>query len=236
MNRLVDMQELLSQATTLEEVQSFVEGLRGAYDLEHLVYHSVNSTGDQYGALTYDQAWVERYIEKDYARIDPVVQGCYRLFHPIDWKSLDWSAKPARSFLGEANQAGLGNQGFSVPIRGPSGQFALVSINHRCRDDTWKSYTDEHAADLLLISHYLNEKALEIEGYGDRTPTRSLSPRERDTLTLLATGANRASIAESLKISESTLRVYIESARFKLGAANTTHAVAIALTHGLIVV
>lgn len=236
MNRLVDMQEVLSQATTLEEVQTFVEDLRAAYDLEHLVYHSVNSTGDQYAALTYEQDWVERYIDKDYARIDPVVQGCYRLFHPIDWKALDWSAKATRSFLGEANGAGLGNQGFSVPIRGPSGQFALVSINHRCSDDTWANYTNERAADLLLISHYLNEKALRIEGNSERAPTRSLSPRERDTLTLLATGANRANIAESLNISESTLRVYIESARFKLGAANTTHAVAMALTHGLIVV
>lgn len=236
MNRLVDMQEVLSQATTLEEVQTFVEDLRAVYDLEHLVYHSVNSTGGQYAALTYDQNWVERYIEQDYARIDPVVQGCYRQFQPIDWKTLDWSAKASRAFLGEAGDAGLGNQGFSVPIRGPSGQFALVSINHKCTDDTWASFTSERVADLLLISHYLNEKALQIEGNPDRGPTRSLSPREKDALTLLATGANRANVAEQLKISESTLRVYIESARFKLGAANTTHAVALALTHGLIVV
>lgn len=39
-----------------------------------------------------------------------------------------------------------------------------------------------------------------------------------------------------LSLSEHTLRAYIESARSKLGAANTTHAVARALTDGLIVV
>jgi DNA-binding CsgD family transcriptional regulator len=43
-------------------------------------------------------------------------------------------------------------------------------------------------------------------------------------------------VAESLSISEHTLRVYIESARFKLGALNTTHAVARAMSRGLIVV
>lgn len=230
------MQEALAQATTLSDVQGFVESLRNVYDIEHLVYHSVNSTGEQYAALTYEQDWVERYLEKDYARLDPVVQGCYRRFHPIDWKALDWSAKAARNFLGEAVQAGVGNQGFSVPIRGPSGQFALFSVNQKCNDATWASFTNERVADLLLISHYLNEKALQIEGGPDRGPVRSLSPREKDTLTLLATGQNRAAIAEALQISESTLRVYIESARFKLGAANTTHAVAMALTHGLIVV
>lgn len=236
MNRLVDMQDALSQATTLEELQTFVEDLRAVYDLEHLVYHSVNSTGGQYAALTYDPEWVERYLDKDYARIDPVVQGCYRQFQPMDWKTLDWSPKASRAFLSEACDSGLGNQGFSVPIRGPSGQFAVVSVNHKCNDDTWASFTSERVADLLLISHYLNEKALQIEGNPNRGPTRSLSPREKDTLSLLATGANRANIAETLNISESTLRVYIESARFKLGAANTTHAVAMALTHGLIVV
>ncbi|SFR40942.1 helix-turn-helix transcriptional regulator [Litoreibacter janthinus] len=236
MNKLVDMQEVLSQAKTLEEVQRFVEGLRDVYDLEHLVYHSVNCVGGQYAALTYSQDWVDRYIENDYARIDPVIQGCYQQFHPIDWKALDWSSKSARALLGEATEAGLGNQGFSVPIRGPSGQFALFTINHKCSDDTWSAFTNERIEDLILISHYLNEKALQIEGRPDRGPIRALSPREKDTLTLLATGANRANIADVLKISESTLRVYIEGARFKLGASNTTHAVALALTHGLIVV
>jgi len=36
--------------------------------------------------------------------------------------------------------------------------------------------------------------------------------------------------------SNHSLRVYIESARFKLGALNTTHAVARAMSRGLIVV
>ena len=47
---------------------------------------------------------------------------------------------------------------------------------------------------------------------------------------------NRAQAALELEISENTLRVYIESARHKLGALNTTHAVARALGEGQIVV
>ncbi|MEM6409155.1 MAG: helix-turn-helix transcriptional regulator, partial [Pseudomonadota bacterium] len=38
------------------------------------------------------------------------------------------------------------------------------------------------------------------------------------------------------EISENTLRVYVESARHKMGALNTTHAVARALAAGQIVV
>ena len=55
-------------------------------------------------------------------------------------------------------------------------------------------------------------------------------------MTLLAVGYSRAQVAERLSISEHTLRAYVESARFKLGASNTTHAVARALSRGLIVV
>ena len=55
-------------------------------------------------------------------------------------------------------------------------------------------------------------------------------------MTLLAVGYSRAQVADTLSISEHTLRVYIESARFKLGALNTTHAVARALSRGQIVV
>jgi DNA-binding CsgD family transcriptional regulator len=47
---------------------------------------------------------------------------------------------------------------------------------------------------------------------------------------------NRAQAAAEMEISEHTLRVYIETARHKLGALNTTHAVARALSRGLIVV
>jgi DNA-binding CsgD family transcriptional regulator len=89
---------------------------------------------------------------------------------------------------------------------------------------------------MILVAHAFNRKALELEP--GRIPERAqaLSPREVDAMTLLAMGYNRAQVAQTLSISEHTVRVYIESARFKLGAMNTTHAVARALSRGLIVV
>ncbi len=228
--------EQLQEVRTLEQLNDQVVALRDTLDVEHIIYHSVNSTGEQYAALTYSPEWVERYLEKDYARIDPVVQACYRRFHPIDWKRLDWSSKGARNFLGEAIDSGVGNQGFSVPIRGPSGQFALFTVSDNATDDQWMLYTEENIRDLILVSHYINQKALELERGTDNSPTVSLSPRETDSLTLLAMGYSRAQASESLSISEHTLRVYIESARFKLAAMNTTHAVARALSQGLLIV
>ncbi|WP_233270455.1 helix-turn-helix transcriptional regulator [Chachezhania sediminis] len=220
----------------LEGLQVVIEDLRGAYGVDHMVYHWVDSTGEQYGCGTYDRTWVYHYLEKGYLRVDPVVAGCFQRFHPVDWKQLDWSSKQARAFLADALRHGLGNQGFSIPIRGPNGQFAVFTVNHSCDDDTWSSFTAAHNSDLILIAHFFNRKALEFEPGRQGESSRALSPREIDVMTLLAVGHSRAQVAKALHISEHTARVYIESARFKLGALNTTHAVARALSRGLIIV
>jgi DNA-binding CsgD family transcriptional regulator len=226
----------LEEADTLDRMQRVSEALRDFYKVDHLVYHWVDSKGEQYGCGTYSAEWQEKYISENYVRIDPVIQGCYQRFHPVNWKRLEWSSKAAREFLQISAQYGVGNQGYSIPIRGPNGQFALFTVNHSCSDEAWAKFTLEHRRDLILIAHYFNEKALEFEP--DRQPDNppSLSPRETDAMTLLAIGYSRAQVAARLSISEHTLRVYIESARFKLGALNTTHAVARAMSRGLIVV
>lgn len=228
--------EELAQAGGLEALNTAIFALRDVFAVDHMVYHWVDSAGEQYGCGTYSDAWRDRYIEQNYIRVDPVVIGCYQRFHPVDWKRLDWSSKAAKAFQKEALGYGVGNQGYSVPIRGPNGQFALFTVSHNCDDDTWAQFTEDHTRALLLIAHDFNQKALEFEP--GRTPdaATALSPREVDAMTLLAMGYSRAQVAETLSISEHTLRVYIESARFKLGALNTTHAVARAMSRGLIVV
>lgn len=228
--------EGLARSDTLSDLQTAILALRDAFRVDHMVYHWVSAAGEQYGCGTYADVWVQRYLAQDYLRIDPVILGCFQKFHPVDWKRLDWSTKSARAFLHDALAHGLGNQGFSVPIRGPNGQFALFTVNHRCDDDTWAAFTDLHRRDLILIAHYFNEKALEMEPDRAPAPAQPLSPRELEAMTLLAVGYARAQVADAMAISEHTLRAYIESARFKLGALNTTHAVARALARGLIVI
>lgn len=224
----------LQNARTLEDLDKVILSLSDELNVEHVVYHSVNSTGDQYAVTTYEPHWVDHYLGNDLARIDPVVQACLRRFHPVDWQRLDWSGKAVRGFMAEAEDAGVGKHGYSVPIRGPSGQFALFTVSSTESDENWAKYTEDYTRSLILASHYVNQKALEIEQGSDKAEFVNLSPRETDALTLLALGYSRAQAADSLSISEHTLRVYIEGARFKLAAMNTTHAVAMALNHGLL--
>ncbi|GLO75646.1 autoinducer binding domain-containing protein [Phaeobacter italicus] len=228
--------EMLDAASTVDGLREIVERVCESFGVDHAMYHWVDSAGDHYYFGTYKDEWVARYQEKSYVRVDPVIIGCYQRFHPVDWRRLDWSSKPAREFMQDARDHDVGNQGYSIPIRGPKGQFALFTVSNNCDDATWDSFIERHSRDLILMGHYLNRKVLEFEP--DRGPgqVQPLSPREIDALTLLAMGYSRAQVAQTLSISEHTLRVYIESARFKLGAINTTHAIARALSLGLIII
>lgn len=226
---------ILDQATELSALQDSIVGLRDHYGVAHMVYHWVSADGEQYGCGTYAPSWVQHYLDQDYLRIDPVVLGCFQRFHPVDWKALDWSGKAAIAFRAEAVAAGVGNQGYSIPIRGPRGQFALFSISDNAADADWADFTEKNRRDLILCAHSFNQKALELEGKRMPEPVKPLSGREVDVLTYLAMGYSRGQVAQTLAISEHTLRAYVESARFKLGATNTMHAVARAVAEGLIV-
>lgn len=223
-------------AEGLEDIQKLILALREHYRVDHIVYHWVSTDGEQYGCGTYSPAWAQRYQDKEYIRVDPVITACFHRFHPVDWRNLDWSSKGAKRFQADSIAYGVGNQGFSIPVHGPNGQFALFTVSHSCDDITWSDFTEKHQRELILIAHYFNLKALELEKDRAPDPVKALSPREVDTLTFLAIGYSRAQVADMLTISEHTLRAYIESARFKLNAVNTTHAITRAITEGHIVV
>lgn len=235
-NKVNRFLQTLESIDRLDQLQGLATDLRRDLAVDHVVYHWISVDGGQYGCGTYDPVWAQRYQDQEYIRIDPVVLGCFHRFHPVDWKRLDWTTKAARAFRADALAHGVGNQGYSIPIRGPNGQFALFTLSHTCSDAEWDLFTLANQRDLIVIAHYLNAKALQLEKARTPDAIRPLSPREVDALSFLAMGYSRGQAADMLDISEHTLRAYIESARAKLGAANTVHAVARALAEGLIIV
>lgn len=228
--------EDIQHVENLQDFQNATERLRDLLKIEHVVYHWVNAVGERFGAGTYSSDWVDRYLEKDYLRMDPVIFGCFQRFTPVNWKQLDWSSKAAKAFFLDALHYGVGNQGFTVPIRGPNGQFALFTLNNSCPDEVWEEFIAANERDLVIVAHEFNKRALAMDGAADGPATTALSPREAVAMTHIAKGMSRGQAAAEMHISEHTLRVYIESARHKLGALNTTHAVARALSQGIIIV
>lgn len=71
---------------------------------------------------------------------------------------------------------------------------------------------------------------------GRRAPaaSRSLTPRERSVLELLARGRSNKEIAASLAVSERTVKFHVSAILTKLGASNRTEAVTRAVQAGLV--
>ncbi len=214
--------------------RSLVEIIRDVYQVENVVYYSNDLSNNQVTGFTYSPEWAKHYETSKLQNVDPVVRCAQRQFHPIDWKKLDWSSKKSRELFREASNSGVGNQGLTVPIRGPLGQFAVLTINDTTSDEKWQSFIKDYTQDMLVISHYLHKTLHEKPSLTVEENQKELSPRERDVLSLLAIGNNRAQIADALGISEHTVRVYLDTARTKLGAINTTQAVVLALQSGSI--
>ena len=76
--------------------------------------------------------------------------------------------------------------------------------------------------------------SLEAENAPQTGRTSELTARERDVLEALAEGRATEEIAKILCVSPHTIRSRVKTVLRKLGARNREHAVAIALTEGVI--
>jgi len=66
-------------------------------------------------------------------------------------------------------------------------------------------------------------------------PTRALSEREREVLTLVGDGASNKEIGQQLGLKETTIVSYLSNIMAKLGARSRTDAIKIAVQEGIIV-
>lgn len=256
-SKLQTLFESLSDPVSIESLGLLIERIRDVYDVTHVAYHafslggsySVRSSasgeltaqngvwrreGGSVAAFSYGRTWGERYESQEYWRIDPVVDSAIKSFLPIDWKNADWSTRKRKEFLQEAVGIGVGTQGYTIPIRGPDGQFAIFTVNKNASDAEWLRFIEEFKSDFLVVAHFFHQKVLEIERVFGLPPVPQLSTREREALSYLSAGKSRAQVAYEMKISENTLRIYLDSARHKMGALNITHAVAVCIQRGIL--
>ena len=120
---------------------------------------------------------------------------------------------------------------------GASG-FLLKDVG---RDDLVRAVRVVAAGDALiapaitrrLLSDFVRRRPDVVPaGRGDEVS--ELTPRERDTMLLLARGQSNAQIAAELFVSEHTVKTHVGNIFAKLGLRDRSHAVIYAYEHGLI--
>ncbi len=237
----LDLRELLrlDQAPNYDGLVEFIRRIVEIYGLRNAVYHCPAFPGrtleDPFLALTYEPEWVEHYKKSNYVHVDPVFNVGARSLLPVDWATLDRSERKVVKMFGEARDAGVGSQGLTFPIRGPeNGLWALFSVTCDEPDGEWRRRRREIVADLVLISHFIHQKAYHMHKAGETIDLNAITRRETEALAWTAEGKTVADIAALMRISTETVKAHLDSARFKLGALNRVHAVTKALRHGII--
>lgn len=228
------------------DVQDCLHAARDRLGLSHITY-AAERLPNARGVLlmtSYGDEWIDRYISSNYAEIDPVVREARTSLLPVSWSDCCRSEQD-RAFLREAEGYGVGNQGIAVPVRGPHGDFGMLTGSAQMTDAEWAAWTQVHSHDLIVLTHHchavLTQRMLSeaLSGYGCTigecgADLPTLSPRELDCLRWAAQGKTAWETAAILEISDRTVVFHLHNAKTKLGVANKQHAVAKALGLGIL--
>jgi DNA-binding CsgD family transcriptional regulator len=237
----VDVRTLLQLETDLTDqtLDGFIDYVRKHYGLANIAYLCPSFRGrsmvDPFANMTYSDAWIEHYRAQGYAPVDPVINIGARSVLPVDWARLPRIDKKVQRLFGEAKDAGVGQQGLTIPVRGPTnGLWALFIATSNESDASWSGRRFELMKDLVHVAHYVHQRAYELHAEDVPVDLNAITKREVEALEWSAEGKSLADIAILMRISAETVKAHLDSARFKLQALNRVHAVTKAIRAGLI--
>ena len=228
-------------ASTVPEAAASLERIVRESGLNHFAYLMVSPPRhcrvDVYStAMTnYPLEWVERYIEQNYALVDPVIERAALEFRPFSWTTrLRCSNRLQRQFLSDSRDFGVA-EGVTVPVRSPSGAlgvFVGAGLDAECVMEA-----SRHGGErLLAIAYGAHEFALgRLRGNqaGGIDGIR-LSKREKECLQWTLEGKTAEDVAAILGLSVFTVNRHVFNATHKMGSLNKHHAAVQAFRANLI--
>ena len=177
--------------------------------------------------------WLRRYLKKNYVLHDPVVARATRSVDPFVWGETraDHDATPTGLRILDEARAFKMNDGVLIPLHGPRGLIGSLAFAGDRADVTPADLKALQLAGLCAYSHVLD---LAKPHFPQDSAGSGLTGRETECLRWSAAGLTSGEISDRLGISRHTADWYLKEASRKLGAANRTHAVALAFRRGII--
>ena len=180
---------------------------------------------------TYPKEWQARYLERSYAALDPVFVSCRHSVLPVNWSHVRPPSVEGGLILKEASDYGISRTGFSVPVRGPDGTFAIASFSADEQHEEMFQDLNYEAA-LVLIAFHMHAQAASMLGLNEIKA--ALTPRETEVVALIASGLTVKEAGRVLSLSIRTIRFHLDSCREKLGTGTIRGAVVKAVSMGLV--
>lgn len=176
---------------------------------------------------SYPKAWQERYVEKNYLKVDPTVLLGRFSQQPIIWGDEIFAKTP--ELWNDARDAGL-RVGWAKSILESQSVGGMLTLARADEPLTAKELAakEHHMRWLANTAH---------QGFRRILAARwniPLSSREKEVLRWAADGKTISEISEIMDISIATVKFHTRNAVDKLGTVNRTAAVARAVVMGLL--
>lgn len=201
-----------------------------ALDLCRFAYLSIprQRGSDTLVISTYPAAWVDRYLERRYERLDPVIRRARHETMPFEWGlglGPGGLSERQRQLFDEAAEFGI-RCGFTIPIHDSRGVTAAVTFASHERHPAFHRAIETHAEGLQLMAMYFHVHVRRKIAAERMIDGAVLSPREFECLSWAAQGKSAWEIGRILGISRRTAAFHLENAKAKLGVRSIVQAVA----------
>lgn len=232
--------ELQRQANTSEELKVVCDLFSETVLFEHYLFAVCRVTSfsspDISVVTNYPDKWIKSYFDEKYQANDPVVRYCFEHIAPIRWDRLremdEYLSPEGERVFKKAAEFGLGN-GISIPLKTHTGEICIFSLATANTKNIDQRFTDLlPVAQLFAMELFKNVSRINISQ--DTTDKEDLTPRELECISWACEGKTAWEISKIIDVSERTVVFHLTSATRKLGAINRQHAVAKAITAGLI--
>lgn len=182
-----------------------------------------------FGAFDFD--WFRFYDSYHLILEDPAARHVKRASQPFTWSwiadTFDLTAGE-KFVMNEPRNFGL-SDGLAVPVYGPGGALAVVSVAGK----HFKPDFRETTAIQMMVTQAYN-KAVKISGLFESQAGARLTRRQRECLNWLQHGKSYRDIAAILEISPDTVKEHIEGAKKAFGVSTRIEAVVQARRENLI--
>lgn len=237
----LDLFESLLSCGTVEALHATTASIAGQLGFDHFIYGvQVNTSLTrpyQFILNGYPKEWRNHYVEHNYQEIDPTYYHCItkRQTIPVIWDSRVFKGSKEAKMRNESREFGL-LCGASFAVHGGHGEAAMLSL--ASSQDSYRAQQDilSLIGKSQLLACYLHEAVQRIVlSKGPLLLTKmELTLREKECLLWAAEGKTGGEIADILQITERTVTFHLQNAGNKMGASNRQHAIARALSMGLI--
>lgn len=239
-----DCEELInavSTAETVEVLHSICSDVCKKYGFEHFIYGSRFPTSfvKPYFIFIsgYPKQWREHYTNKNYMLIDPTVQHCAQHFTPLQWGESTWSSTAlpdTKHMMCEARDFGL-TSGVSFPIHTPQGDDGMLTFSSEQIMLKSQPIIQRVLPLGQLFTVYLHEAVRRIFNSEVLSLSKvELTQRQKECLLWATEGKTSWETSQILNISERTVIFHLQNVQDKLGVNNRQHAVARAVSLGVI--